>query len=154
MAAESVGLAASVAGLVSLGLQIAGGIVKYVDASKGRREELELVRRQNEALIAALRAFEGTITAPNGHSAEVEAAATANMQLFAAELHSIKTLHDELVDHDGRSLAARWENKKKQITYAFSQGKVLDLRSRNLANGWRKPRVLCNLRWASWDCTP
>ncbi|KAF6823584.1 hypothetical protein CMUS01_10622 [Colletotrichum musicola] len=128
MAAEGLGLAASVAGLTSLGLQITGGIVKYVDAFKGRREELEFVRRQNEALATTLRAFEQSSTFPTGQSTEVEAAAAANMQLFMAELNGVKALHDELADNrDDRSLATRWQNKKKQVTYAFSQPKVQEL---------------------------
>ncbi|KAF6835303.1 hypothetical protein CPLU01_04383 [Colletotrichum plurivorum] len=131
MAAEGLGLAASVAGLPSLGLQITGGIVKYVDAFKGRREELEFVRRQNEALATTLRAFERSSTFPSGQSTEVEAAVAANMQLFMAELNGVKALHDKLADNcDDRSLATRWENKKKQITYAFSQAKVQELGQR------------------------
>ena len=52
--AEAVGLAASVAGLLSLGLQITGGIATYLDALESRQDELASIKRQNDALSAAL----------------------------------------------------------------------------------------------------
>ncbi|KAF4476158.1 hypothetical protein CGGC5_v015384 [Colletotrichum fructicola Nara gc5] len=50
MAAESVGLAASVAGLLSLGLQVTEGIVKYVDAFDCRQEDLAWAKLRNDSL--------------------------------------------------------------------------------------------------------
>lgn len=123
-------LAASVAGLVSLGLQITGGIVKYVDAIKSRREELEFVRYQTETLEGTLRAFEASKTSPLGQFSEIDAAAAGSLQLVFVELRGIKALHDELADHGGRSLASRLENKKKRFTYAFKQTKIQELGQR------------------------
>ncbi|TDZ23986.1 hypothetical protein Cob_v003355 [Colletotrichum orbiculare MAFF 240422] len=129
MAAEGLGLAASVAGLVSLGLQITGGIVKYVDAFKGRKEELDFVRRQNDALAANLRSFQGWAPSP-GRSPDIDAAVAHNIQLLESELMGVKALHDKLADNAGQSWAAKFENTKKRSTYPFNQAKVHELGQR------------------------
>lgn len=38
--AEALGVAASASGIVSLGLQVAGGITSYIDAVKARKEDV------------------------------------------------------------------------------------------------------------------
>ncbi|KAK8084396.1 hypothetical protein PG997_005667 [Apiospora hydei] len=58
--AEPLSLAASVAGLISLGLQVTGGIAKYLDAAKCRDEELSAVRQQNALLTDTLATIEKT----------------------------------------------------------------------------------------------
>ncbi|KAF9880622.1 hypothetical protein CkaCkLH20_01664 [Colletotrichum karsti] len=129
MAAESVGLAASVGGLVSLGLQIAGGILKYVDAFESRQDDLEFVRTNSEALKATLRVIETWANSP-GQGPEAIAAATRSMQLFEMELCNVKALHDELADLDGPDWTSRLANKKKKLTYAFSRPKIQGLGQR------------------------
>jgi hypothetical protein len=52
------GVAASVAGLVSLGLQITEGIVKYVDGFKSHDSDLAWVKDQTEAVRASLTMIE------------------------------------------------------------------------------------------------
>ncbi|KAK7959814.1 uncharacterized protein PG986_004668 [Apiospora aurea] len=100
MAAESVGLAASVAGLVSLGLQITGGIASYLDALESRRDELTSVRRQNDALAAALDTIK-TATSHNSFQGQQHVSATErNTQCCKAELQAIEELLAELADCD------------------------------------------------------
>lgn len=42
--AEALGLAASVAGLLSLGLQVTGGVARYLDVLENRQKELASVK--------------------------------------------------------------------------------------------------------------
>lgn len=129
MAAESIGLAASFAGLVSLGLQITRGIVQYVDAFESRQKDLDFVRDENEALHATLRVVNTSLGA-HGQSQEVTAAADLNMQLLKKELDSVKALYTDLADRNGQNWTIRLDNKKKRFTYAFNRSKIQELGQR------------------------
>ncbi|KAJ3943678.1 uncharacterized protein N0V96_006608 [Colletotrichum fioriniae] len=106
MAAESVGLAASVAGLLSLGLQITGGIIKYMDAFEGRDDELRNVKKQNDNLAGTLRAMK---------------------TVCEEDLQAIEALCIKLSDRAGSTWTSRLENKKKKVTFAFHRNKLRDL---------------------------
>jgi hypothetical protein len=126
MAAESVGLAASVAGLVSLGLQIAGGIIKYVDACENRQEELSFVKRESEVLKAVLLEVDAQLRS-HGQSGDGHDAVVQSMTLFKEELSYVQALYTNLADSGPQSWTARLENKKKKATYAFNRVKIQEL---------------------------
>ncbi|KXH29764.1 hypothetical protein CSIM01_05530 [Colletotrichum simmondsii] len=127
MAAESVGLAASVAGLLSLGLQITGGIVKYMDAFEGRDEELRNVRKQNDNLGVTLHAMKTVLASLQGQSPAVAAAVDQNIRSCEEDLRALEALCIELSDHAGSTWTTRLENKKKKVTFAFHRPKLRDL---------------------------
>ncbi|RYP68436.1 hypothetical protein DL771_006700 [Monosporascus sp. 5C6A] len=124
------GLAASVAGLLSLGLQITGGIVKYLDAFESRREELAYVRQQNDALTSTLLAIETASSSFQGQRPEFTAAVTQTIQSCKKELSAVEVLRVELADGDTTTWTMRLENKKKKLTYAFHRSKVQQLGQR------------------------
>lgn len=126
MAAESIGLAGSVAGLVSFGLQVTGGIFKYVDALQNRQGDLAFVEQQNQALMTTLKVIDEYLAA-NGPSPEVAATISGSMQLFEKALRRIENLHPELVDSGGKSWASRLDNRKKRFTYPFKKAKIQEL---------------------------
>ncbi len=127
MAAEGLGAAASVAGLVSLGLQLTGGIVKYLDAFENRQEELVNVRQQSDALIASLLAIQTVLSNLQGQYPEFIAAMTQNIESCKKELNAAEVLRSELADCDGSTWTMRLENKKKKLTYAFHRYKIQQL---------------------------
>ncbi|KAK1500435.1 hypothetical protein CABS01_10159 [Colletotrichum abscissum] len=131
MAAESVGLAASAAGLLSLGLQITGGIVKMpiwgMDAFEGRDEELRNVKNQNANLGATLHAIKTVLAGLQGQSPAVAAAVDQNIRSCEEDLRALEALCIELSDHAGSSWTNRLENKKKKVTFAFHRPKLRDL---------------------------
>lgn len=129
MVAEAVGLAASVAGLVTLGLQLTCGILKYVDAFESRQKDLDFVREQSDALKATLLAV-GEGLHSQGQSGEVIAAVTQSMQSFAKELSSLQELHSDFADCGSQDWTAQVENKKKKFAYAFNRPKIQELGQR------------------------
>lgn len=126
MAAESVGLAASIAGIVSLGLEIVGGIIKYVDAVENRQGELESVSRQSKALNAILVEADSMLSS-HSQSGAVSDAVAQSMRLFKEELSRLQELHTDLADSDSQGWTARLENKKKKATYAFKRSRIQEL---------------------------
>ncbi|KXH28635.1 hypothetical protein CSAL01_02463 [Colletotrichum salicis] len=152
MAAESVGLAASVAGLLFLGLQITGGIVKYMDAFEGRDEELRNVKKQNDNLAVALchelwhaamgiwsvrywiswfrdtlRAMKTALAGLQDQSPDIIIAVEQNMRSCEEDLGAVEALCVELSDRAGSTWTRRLENNKKKLTFAFHRPKLRDL---------------------------
>lgn len=130
MAAEGLGLAASVSGLVSLGLQLTAGIFKYVDAFENRQEDLVNLKRQNDALSDSLRAIETASSSFQGQHPNFIAVVTQNLESCKQELNTAKALSDELSDGDRSTLTMRLKNQKKKLTYAFHRSKVQQLAQR------------------------
>ncbi|KAK8044127.1 hypothetical protein PG993_004151 [Apiospora rasikravindrae] len=124
MAAESVGLAASIAGLVSLGLQITGGIASYLDALESRKDELASVRRHNNALAAALDTIK-VATSHNSFQGQQHASAIEkNTQCCMAELQAVEELLAALADCNTTTWRQRLKNKQRKLTYSFDRPKV------------------------------
>ncbi|KAK8135217.1 hypothetical protein PG984_007229 [Apiospora sp. TS-2023a] len=123
--AEPLSLAASVAGIVSLGIQVTTGISKYLDAVESRDEELRSAKQQNEAL-------ENTIAVIEKVTAKLEptspdAAATARQSLVACKdrLKSLKDIVAELTSPNGSTLRSRLKSSK--FHYVFDRPKVQQL---------------------------
>ncbi|KAK1688422.1 hypothetical protein BDP55DRAFT_629529 [Colletotrichum godetiae] len=127
MEAESLGLAASVAGLLSLGLQITGGIVKYMDAFEGRDEELRNVKKQNDNLAVALRAMKTALAGLQDQSPDIIIAVEQNIRSCEEDLGAVEALCVELSDRAGSTWTRRLENKKKKLTFAFHRPELRDL---------------------------
>ncbi|KAI2602715.1 hypothetical protein GGR54DRAFT_653579 [Hypoxylon sp. NC1633] len=130
MAVESLGLAASVAGLVSLGLQITSGIVKYIDAFEGRQEELAFLKQHNDALSATLSAIDASPSSFHGIRPEYISAVTQNVQSCKEELGAAEELRVDLADRDRSTGSMRLENTKRKLTYAFHRSKIQQLAQR------------------------
>ncbi|KAK7968908.1 hypothetical protein PG988_007981 [Apiospora saccharicola] len=123
MAAE-VGLAASIAGLLSLGLQITGGIAIYLDALESRRDELESLKRQNDALAAALDTINAATSHPSFQGHQHDSAIEKNTQCCKAELQAVEELLAALADCNAATWRQRLKNEKRKLTYAFNRPKV------------------------------
>lgn len=126
--AEAVGLAASVAGLVSLGLQVTGGIVTYLDALENRQDELASVKRQNDALSAALDIIQAATSRfqgqPHDHAVQ------NNIQSCNAELQALEVLLAELANCDTSTWRQRLRSTRKKLSYAFDRSKVHQMAQR------------------------
>ncbi|KAK8133585.1 hypothetical protein PG984_005597 [Apiospora sp. TS-2023a] len=122
--AEALGLAASVAGLLSLGLQVTGGVASYLDALENRQEELASAKRQNEALVASLEIVKTASTHVLSHHAHTVA---TSIQSCEAELRSVEDLLADLANCDTSTWRQRLRSKKKKLSYRFDRSKVQQL---------------------------
>ncbi|KAI0384705.1 hypothetical protein F5Y04DRAFT_293031 [Hypomontagnella monticulosa] len=130
MAAESIGLAASVAGLMSLGLQVTNGVVQYINAFKSRQEELVFLRQQNNTLSTTLSAIQRSSSRLQAQSAEFTAAMAQGVQSCQHELSAAEDLCADLSNCDRSTWATRLNSKKGKITYAFHRPKIQQLAQR------------------------
>ncbi|KAK8067259.1 hypothetical protein PG997_014006 [Apiospora hydei] len=135
MAVESVGLAASVAGLLSLGLQVTGGLVAYLDALKSRGEELASVKRQNDSLAAALSAIKAAFSSSLRNQHHIPAV-MRSIQACEGELQAAEELLASLANCDTRTWRQRMKTKTKKLTYSFDRSKIQQINQRlHHANG-------------------
>jgi len=135
MAVESVGLAASIAGLLSLGLQITSGIATYLDALENREEELQSARRQNDALVGALAAIKRAGSQFQGQHNHVSGIAQS-IQACETELLAVESLLAKLTNCDTATWRQRLKSKKQKLRYAFDRSKVQQVTQRlHNANG-------------------
>lgn len=128
--ADPLSLAASAAGLLSLGIQVTQGISKYLDALKGRREDLDAVRRKNDALGHILDSVKSTVSSPQPldrpHAAVADCIATCE-----GELEGLETLVAQLAGcKNAQTWKARLQNQSKKLSYPFKQSKVQQLSQR------------------------
>jgi hypothetical protein len=137
MAAEAIGVAASVAGVISLGLQITNGIVKYINGIEVRNEELEHIRKQNLVLLTTLCKIEASsirlqashISAQGQHQGFL-AALDQGLQACKNDLVAVDELRIELADNSASDCKARLDNNKKKWTYPFRRSRILQLAER------------------------
>ncbi|KAK8077076.1 hypothetical protein PG996_003246 [Apiospora saccharicola] len=122
--AEALGLAASVAGLLSLGLQVTGGFASYLDALENRQEELASAKRQNDALAASLDIVKTASTHVLSHHAHT---ITTSIQSCEAELQAAEVLLADLANCDTSTWRQRLRSKKKKLSYRFDRAKVQKL---------------------------
>lgn len=130
--AEAFGVAASVSGLVSLGLELCSRIVTYIDGVQSREEDLSAVSRHAEDLRNSLDVIKSAI--PNLSSKHETAGSAVAAALKSGE-QELKTLDDfvgKLTDPLGQpqSLKATLRHARKKITYPFHRESLETLQQR------------------------
>lgn len=126
--AEPLSLAASVAGLVSLGIQVTTGIGKYLDALESRDEELKLAKQQNEALRNTITIIEKAAGKLDQVLPDASAAAKETIKLCKESIDNLETFAAKLEGSD----VGTWRSKLKtgKFHYFFDRPKVLQLSTR------------------------
>lgn len=134
--ADPLSLAASAAGLISLGIQVTQGINTYLGALKGRQEDLDAVHRKNDALRHIVESVKSTVFSPQplnrSHAVVADCIATCE-----GELAGLETLVAQLAGcKNAKTWKARLQNQSKKLSYPFQQSKVEQLSRRlDQANG-------------------
>ncbi|KAK7919984.1 hypothetical protein PG985_008006 [Apiospora marii] len=126
--ADPLSQAASVAGLVSLGIQVTTGISKYLDALDSRDEELRSATQQNEALRNTVTIIEKAVERLDQVSPDASSAAKENVKLCKECLDNLETFVARLAGSD----VGTWRSRLKtgKFHYVFDRPKVLQLSAR------------------------
>lgn len=121
--ADALGLAASAAGIVSLGLQVYTGISSYVDGINDRKTELSAVTRQADTLQTAVNALQDALpqinaVLSNNRSPLVPALKRVEEELWALRLF-LDTLQEQQVPNQTPGFATTMKQQKKKFTFPF-----------------------------------
>lgn len=126
---DPLSLAASAAGLVSLGLQVCGGITQYLDALDCREQDISSARQQNESLQKLFPIIESSLSQLRGDHHEATAAAQDCLNACKTNL---KALEDLLADLTGSCQAhgekrIKVTSRGKKLFYPFKRSKLREL---------------------------
>lgn len=118
------------AGLVSLGLQVSGGITKYLDALDCRDQDIASVRQQNKALEKSLGFISTTLAQPsNGSQHDGSAALQECLASCNVELKALNSLVADLSDSGDPTagMRGRIKSRHKKLLYPFNRPKLEQL---------------------------
>ncbi|KAK7973826.1 hypothetical protein PG989_015674 [Apiospora arundinis] len=127
---DPLSLAASVAGLTSLGIQVTGGISTYLDALKCRDEELETIRRQNGVLRSIIASIETTSFAIQSLPLSAAAAAAQSIKSCTEDLDELEIFVAQLSGSDLSTWRLRLKDKSRRLHYALDRPKISQLHTR------------------------
>ncbi|KAK6844420.1 hypothetical protein PG995_014530 [Apiospora arundinis] len=128
--ANPLSLAASVAGLVSLGLEVTRGTSSYLDAIKYRSGELSWARQQNDVLANTIDVIEKSTDRLEHVSPDAAAVATRSLDLCKNSLNTLESFVAQLADSNVRTWRSRLKDKAAKLHYAFDRPKVQQLSAR------------------------
>lgn len=132
--ADPLSVAGLAAGVVSLGLQVSGGITAYIDALSCRDQEITSVRQQNDSLRKTLQVVETSLSRFQGDHQVATAAVHECLDLCKIELGALHSLIIDLTTCDQSattgSRISKIKNQSKKLLYPFSRRKMEQLETK------------------------
>ncbi|KAK6064801.1 hypothetical protein SCUP234_12858 [Seiridium cupressi] len=127
--ADPFSVAASVAGLISLGLQVSSGIIQYLDAIKCRAEELDAARRYVQIIESTLEAINGFPSRLQVQHQQSLATISACLRPCEDELKALETLIAKLSNSGNANpdLIDRVREQTKKLAHSFNRTKLSQL---------------------------
>jgi hypothetical protein len=130
--ADPLSVAGLAAGLVSLGLQVCGNIITYIDALDCREHDLAALRHQHNSVFQTLQVVEASLAQLQRTHQRATAAARSCLDACHAELEDLSVLVAEYSSRT-RSETSRREKLRsqgKKLLYPFSRPKLEHLEAR------------------------
>ncbi|KAH0427776.1 hypothetical protein CcaCcLH18_09482 [Colletotrichum camelliae] len=130
--AEPVGMIGTAAGLVSLGLQLYGEISNYLDAVKGRQQDLDFARHQCANLKRCIDAIDAAITSPTFLPMGSRDILDASVQDCQRELSALKELVLRLQgpSSTASTVSAKLREKGRKLAFPFLRKGMQELENR------------------------
>lgn len=128
--ADPLSVAGLAAGLISLGLQVTGGITQYLDALKCRSEDLDSARRHNESLRSAIDIIQASVAQAQAQHHAASQIVIDSIQQCEAEIQSLEELVAELAGCDTGTWRSKLRLNSKKLRYAFDRSKLQRLELR------------------------
>jgi hypothetical protein len=129
--ADPLSIIGTATGLVSLGLQVYGGIKDYLDAIQTSQEDIAGIRRHATGLKDALDAIAGVIRSRSLNSPTSAPAVLSCLLSCHAELNALSGVLAELISSPSTSstntLRTKISEGKRKLTYPFKRSNILKL---------------------------
>ncbi|KAJ3571170.1 hypothetical protein NPX13_g5471 [Xylaria arbuscula] len=130
--ADPLSVAGLVTGAISLCLQLTGGLIDYLDAVKGRTEDLSSAKRkatQTSSLLLAIRDLYPQLKTSWPASATL---VDKHVKSCETELSALHAYLSELSQHpsSGSGLRFKFHEKQKMLTYPFNRSHITRLEER------------------------
>ncbi|KAF7534676.1 hypothetical protein G7054_g6002 [Neopestalotiopsis clavispora] len=130
--AEAFGLAASAAGIVSLGLQVYEGLASYVEGVKEWKPELAAISKQANNLQAIIKTLQVAIPRIDAILTTNESPLLSTLKTVEEELWALKLFLGSLQDVSGQSskIVSVLKEQKKKLVYPFHRPTLEKLQKR------------------------
>ena len=130
--ADPLAVAGLAVGVLSLGLEVSGGIVTYIDALNCRSKDIASVEQQNDLLQKSLKVIATSLSRLRPDHAEAAAVVIGCLDSCKKELSALNTLVSDLsaCDKSTTSWNERLMGKEKKLLYPFNRPKVQQLEAR------------------------
>ncbi|KAK2758044.1 hypothetical protein FQN54_004450 [Arachnomyces sp. PD_36] len=126
--AELAGLAV---GVVSLGIQVSGGITEYVDALNCRHQDLSSLIQKNDSLRKTLQIVEKSLSRLHHEHQDAGSAVRESLNSCKNELTTLKRLVDSFTyDSSTTSRKTKIKNTGKKLLYPFNRPQLDKLEAR------------------------
>lgn len=127
--ADPLSIAASAAGLVSLGFQVGGGITQYLDALNCRDADISSARQQNKALSDTLSVIEASLVQLRTDHHAATAAAKACLDSCRASLMALQGLVAKVAG-PGQATTSKIQGHGRKLLYPFKRPKLQQLEAK------------------------
>ncbi|KAI1353960.1 hypothetical protein F5Y01DRAFT_312221 [Xylaria sp. FL0043] len=130
--ADPLSIAGLVTGVISLGLQVAGGLSNYLDAVKGRTEELGSARRQATEMKELLLTIKDLLPQVENTFPKSAIMIKRHVNSCEAELSKLHALLSKLSQPSPSSTGIRLKlsEQKQKLTYPFNRSHISRLEER------------------------
>ncbi|KAK5635392.1 hypothetical protein RRF57_011104 [Xylaria bambusicola] len=130
--AEAFGITASVAGILSLGLELFKGINIYIGAVRGRDEEVGAIRRQIKTFQGSLEILKGALQDLDMKHQTAGNIVKAALEAGELELKTLKDFMDKLTDStsQSQSIESILKHASKKLAYPFHEKNLETLQQR------------------------
>ncbi|GAW24011.1 hypothetical protein ANO14919_135900 [Xylariales sp. No.14919] len=130
--AEAFGVAASVAGIVSLGLELSTRIITYIDAVRHWDEEISAIHRQTKTLQSSLEVLKNALPDLALKHRVAGDAVLAALKSGHLELGALKDFIERLTGSTGQSqnLKSHLKHASKRMAFPFHRGNLETLQQR------------------------
>jgi chromosome segregation ATPase len=130
--ADPLSVAGLTAGLVSLGLQVSGGITQYIDALDCREKDIASAKQQNDSLHKTLQTIEASLVQLRRDHHAATTAVQACLDSCQTELKDLQKLVAELAVPNQPVIDRRSKirNRGKKLLYPFDRPKLQQLETR------------------------
>ncbi|KAJ4423095.1 hypothetical protein N0V82_002224 [Gnomoniopsis sp. IMI 355080] len=129
--ADPLSITASVAGLISLGVQVIGGITQYLDAVRERKDDLVLARKQVDLMRELLKLVESVSVKiePTHNSAAASLKASASVESELKALEQFVRRIDTKKPSTSHAALGKVSLQAKMLTYPFHRPTLVGLLS-------------------------
>lgn len=133
--ADPLSVAGLATGMVSLGLQVCGGITSYLDALKCGEQDIASTRQQTDCLDKTLQVVKASLPQPRQEHQAPTAAVHSCLDSCSQELKALQTLMAQLAGPDQALSGGREKIQalSKKLRYPFNRPKIdqLEMKLRN-----------------------
>ena len=126
---DGLSVAASVAGIISLGIQVTQSLIDFYEAYKGQKSDIANTAKKLENLLCVLESLRRQLTNRKFRADEQDLLETieGSIEVCEENIHELQTKVDKYKDSSGDGIRAAARTATRQLAYPFRHSTLLKL---------------------------